>query len=769
MSEAKDMGGVVVGENMSFLDASEKVSGEPLYLDDLQLPGMLVGAALRSEHAHAEVLSVDAEAARALDGVIAVLTGEDVPENPRQTPHKRGTPLIVSDRVLYMGDVLALVAAETHEAAAEALRLIRVAYKPLPVVVDPRESLSAGSPKIWPEGNLLNHGKIRKGDIEEAFRAADVIIENEYRTPPVDHLYLEVEAGCVAPLPGGSYQVWCSTQQPFLIRNNVARVLGLKGESAVRFIQTLPGGAFGGKNEASLDVSLRAALLARATGRPVKLTYSREESLIASAKRHSSIIRYKSGATRDGRLVAVEIEIYLDKGAYAASGGDTPPAFKRAIYHCCGPYDVPNAKVDVYIVHTNHPYGGQMRGPGCPQVHFACEQQMDQIAKALGIDPIELRRINGLKQGSRTAWNQRLDESVGLLETLEKAEAASGWKNRGGSPRRAPDGRLRGFGVASCLYGTGNAYSPAEAHLFITSDGKIRVAAGVVDFGQGSKTVLCQIAAEALGIPFSEFTMGAVDTAIDPFGGTSSSSRVTMQGGMAVYRASLKAREELLRLGSRLLEVDAEDLELSGGVIQSKAHPETKVSLAQIADAYVTDELKQIGAADHIPPASVTDKETGLGHPYEVYGFGTQVAEVLVDPDTGEIEVTGVWAAHDVGKAISPMGVAQQIEGGVYMGIGFCLMEEIVQKDGRMHNPDMHGYLIPTVEDVPDILEAIIVEEPYSNGPYGAKGVGEQVTVPTAPAIANAVCDAIGIRFQELPLTPDRVVMAIAKAANGGN
>jgi CO/xanthine dehydrogenase Mo-binding subunit len=562
-------------------------------------------------------------------------------------------------------------------------------------------------------------------------------------------------------------QVWCSTQQPFLMRSNVARVLGLRAESDVRFIQTLPGGGFGGKNEASLDVTLRAALLARATGRPVKLVYSREESLIASAKRHSSIIHYRTGATKEGRLVASEVEVYLDKGAYAASGGDNPPAFKRATYHSCGPYDVPNAKVDVYCVHTNNPYGGQMRGPGCPQVHFAGEQQMDQLARVLGLDPIEFRRINGLKEGSRTAWNQRLDESVGLLETLEKAEAASGWKTRSGGSRRAADGRLRGFGVASCLYGTGNAYSAAEAYIFLTSEGKIRIAAGVVDFGQGSKTVLSQIASEVLDIPYGEFVMGVVDTAIDPFGGTSSSSRVTMQGGKAVYNAAIKAREELLRLGGRLLEVDPEDLELSGGVVRSKGHPGTKVTLAEMAAAFVTDELKQIGVADHIPPAAATDKETGLGQPYEVYGFGTQIAEVLVDPGTGEIEVVGVWAAHDVGKAISPMGVAQQIEGGVYMGLGFCLMEEIVQKDGRMFNPDMHGYLIPTSEDIPDALEPIIVEEPYSRGPFGAKGVGEMVTVPTAAAIANAVHDAIGIRFPELPLTPDRVAMAVARAKKG--
>jgi CO/xanthine dehydrogenase Mo-binding subunit len=524
----------------------------------------------------------------------------------------------------------------------------------------------------------------------------------------------------------------------------------------------LPGGAFGGKNESSIEISVRAALLAHAAQKPVKLVYSREESLISSSKRHSAIIRSRTGATKDGRLVAVEVEIYLDKGAYSASGGDTPPAFKRATYHAAGPYDVPNVHVDVYCVHTNHPYGGQMRGPGVPQVTFACEQQMDQIAAALKIDPIELRRINGLKVGSRTSANQYLPESVGLLKTLGQVEESSGWLKRNGSPRREADGRLRGFGVASCMYGTGNAYSPAEAHIHLKRSGKIRLAAGVVDFGQGSKTVLSQIAAEAMNIPFGEFEVGAVDSQIDPFGGTSSSSRVTMQGGKAVYLAAIKAREELLRLGGHLLEVDPQDLDISNGVVHSKSHPETKITLSKIAGKFVMDEMKQIGAADHIPPPAIVDKETGLGEPYEVYGFGTQAAEVLVDPDTGEIEVVGMWASHDVGKAISPMGVHQQIDGGVYMGLGFCLMEEIVQKEGRMHNPDMHGYLIPTVADIPGRLETSIVEEHYSNGPYGAKGVGEQVTCPTAAAIANAVYDATGVRFQRLPLSPDRVAMGIA-------
>lgn len=765
MAEAKDMGGSgAIGADFSFLDGPEKASGAAVYLDDLEFPGILIGKALRSAHAHAEILSIDTEKAKRIPGVVAVLTGEDLPGEPRQLPHPRAMPVIAHRRVRYTGEVVALVAAETHEAAAAALEAIRVRYKPLPVQTDPQKAMAKGAVKLWPEGNLLNTAKIRNGDIKSGFAAADVIVENIYRTPAVDHLYLEVESALAAPLPGGAIQIWGSTQQPFLVRQNAARVLGFKGEPEVRFTQTLPGGAFGGKSEASVDVCLRVAVLAQASRRPVKLVYSREESMIGSTKRHGAVIRSRMGAARDGRLLAIEVEVYLDKGAYAAGGGDNPPAFKRATYHAAGPYEISNVKVDVYCVHTNHPYGGQMRAPGCPQVNFACEQQMDLLAEALGIDPIEIRRINGLRIGSRTAWNQPLTESVGLMETLSKVGAASDWEKRGSRARRDGDGRLRGFGVACCHYGTGNAYAAAEANMFLLPDGKIQIAAGVVDFGQGSKTVLSQIASETMQVPFSEFRMEAVDTSIDPFGGTSTSSRITMQGGKAVYLASLKARQEILRLSGAFLEADPDDLTLEGGHVHSLSHPETSVSLADLAKKFVGDERKLIGVSDSIPPPARVDPETGLGSPYEVYGFGTQAAEVLVDPETGEIEVVNMWAAHDVGKAISPLGVVQQIEGGIHMGLGFCLMEEIVQKEGRMYNPDMHGYLIPTVVDMPGNIEAIIVEDPYSNGPYGAKGVGEQVTVPTAAAIANAVSDAVGVRFMELPLTPDRVALGIAAA-----
>lgn len=758
MAEAKDMGGAVVGTIQPFIDSKEKATGETFYLDDIVPEEVLVGRALRTPHAHALILSIDAEEAKKIPGIISIITGNDFDEEPRMTEHIKSTPLIARERVRYMGDVVALIAAETNEAADEALKKIVVKYKILKVTDNPIDGLKKNAPILFPDGNLLNHGKIRKGDLKKGFKLSDVVVEKEYRTPAIDHLYLEVESAIAMPLTEREYQIWGSTQQPFLVRQNVARILGLTGEGSVRFKQTTPGGAFGGKSEASLDVCLRAALLARASRRPVKLVYSREESMIGSTKRHPSVVRSRLGSSKDGMLMACEIEIWLDKGAYVANGGDTPPAFKRALYHSPGPYQIPNVKVDVYCVHSNNPYGGQMRGPGCPQVHFACEQQIDELSSLLDIDPIHFRTKNGLQKNTKTAWNQVLPESVGLIESLQKVASVSNWKSKKNRKQKETDGRLRGIGVASCLYGTGNAYSPAEAHVFLTSKGKIRVAAGVVDFGQGSKTVLNQIASETLDIPYDQIMMENVDTSLDPFGGTSSSSRITMQGGKAVLNASVKARDELLRLASFLLEANPEDLELFNGVVRSKSLVGKEINLQDIAKGFVSDELKLLAASDSIAPPAKIDKETGLGDPYEVYGFGSQVAEILLDSETGEIEVVGVWAAHDVGKAINPMGVLQQIEGGVYMGLGFCLMEEIIQKNGVMFNPDMHGYLAPTGLDIPDCIKGYIVEDHYSNGPYGAKGVGEQVNVPTAAAVANALFDATGKRFTILPLSPDRIV-----------
>ncbi|MFQ5895429.1 MAG: xanthine dehydrogenase family protein molybdopterin-binding subunit [Nitrospinota bacterium] len=758
----------VVGQRVRFQDAPEKALGTALYLDDLQLPGMLVGRALRSARSHARILAVRAERARRVPGVACVLTAEDIGGEVLLSTYPHDPPVIAAHKVRCRGDVVALVAAESPDAAEEALSLIEVAYEPLPAVDDPLQALAPGAPKLFPEGNLLNHGKVRKGEGAGGFRYADVVAEGEYRTPCVDHLYLEVEGACAAFGPDGSLTLWAASQQPFSVRKHLARALGLKGEGRVRFIQTLPGGAFGGKSEAALDAGLRAAFLARAAGRPVKLVYSREESLIASSKRHPMVIRYKTGATRGGKLVAAEVEVYLDKGAYTAYGGKKPPAFHRATFHCTGPYEIPHVHVDVFCAHTNNPYGGQMRAPGCPQVHFACEAQMDALARLLHMDPLELRRRNALRPGSRTASGQRLGESVGLVETIDKAAARFGWADRAGLPRRAPDGRLRGFGAACCWYGTGNAYSGSEAHFFLTAEGTFRLATGVVDFGQGSKTVLSQMAAEVLGVPYGLLHMGNVDTALDPFGGTSTSSRITMQVGNAVVRAAEAAREELKRLAAEMLEVDPSDLELAGEGVRSRSHPETRVSFAELARRCVMDERRLLARGAWEPPAVKLEEDTGQGNLWEVYAFGTQCVEVLVDSDTGEVEVTRVVAAHDVGRAISPLGVEQQVEGGVYMGLSFGLMEELVQRGGQVLSPDLASYLVPTALDVPDRVESLLVESAYPGGPFGAKGAGEPPNVPTAAALASAVEDATGLRLRELPLTAERVRMGLRAVRERG-
>ncbi len=551
--------------------------------------------------------------------------------------------------------------------------------------------------------------------------------------------------------------VWGPTQQPFAARRLIALALGHSDVESVRYVQTLPGGAFGGKSEASADVGVRASLLAQAAGRAVKLVYSREESIETSTKRHPSLIQYKTGAASDGLLRAVQIEIYLDKGAYSAFGGATPPALRRSTQHSPGPYQIPNVRVDVYCVHTNNPLGGQMRAPGVPQVTFACESQMDRLAEALGMDPLRLRQVNALETGAVTVFGQTLRESVGLKECLDRVSEAVGWGEKPDSGNGA-DGWRRGRGVACAWYGTGNAYGSAAAQIYMTEAGGFQLAAGVVDFGQGSKTVLSQMAAEAMGVSLDRFFAETVDTSFDPAGGTSTSSRITMQAGRAAVAAGESARGEILRLAGEYLEADPQDLDLMEDEVFSRGHPDASVGLDALAKKFVTDKQRLIGSGTWEPRPAVIDPETGQGEPWAVYAFGVQAAEVEVNPETGEVRLLRIVAAHDVGRAIHPQGVEMQIDGGVYMGASFGLMEELVLKDGVVENPDLAAYLLPSSLDVPDEIEPILVESPYSGGPYGAKGAGEPPVVPTAAAIAAAIWDAVGVRVYDLPITAEKIV-----------
>ena len=754
-----------VGQRVTRADGLEKVRGEPLYYGDFNLPGMLYGRVLRSQYPHALILGVDTSRAKALPGVAAVAVAADIPGAKKIGTRARpgDQPILCQDKVRFIGDAIALVAAETLEIAGQALELIEVRYEELPPLLDPKEAMLPGAPRVHEDrDNVVHHFKLRKGDAAAAFAGCDVIVENVYETPLVEHAYLEVE-GCMADKSGPMMTVWTPTQWGFVIREQIAAMLDCPSE-AVRVITTNAGGAFGGKNDACSDTACRAALLAHLTGRPVKLVYSRDESIISSSKRHAARVEYKTGADKNGRLLAIEARAYLNKGAYAGVGVLIPPAgglTAKSGFHLPGPYDIPNVHVDVYNVYTNLPFGGAMRGLGAPQMAFAHESQMDELAHRLGIDPVEIRLLNGLEAGKRTASNQLLESSVGLKETIRKAAERAGW-NSFRQEKRA-EGRIRrGMGIASFVFSTALGAWPefANATMEVDANGRIIVRAGIDELGQGSRTALAQIAAQALEVPVERIQMAKRgDTTADRDSQLTVASRGTIMGGNAILAAAKETRQTMLEMAAHYFDLKPEQMVAIDGEFHQIDGP-AKLSLQDLLAYCFRCGRRLLGKGWWCVPKVKIDPETNQGNPYHAYAWGTQIAEVEVDTRTGMIQVKRVVCAQDVGKAINPAIVEAQMQGGVSMGLGFALSEELVLNKGRVLNPSLANYLIPTAADTPEIV-SIIVEDPYPNGPFGAKGVGEPGTVPTAGAIANAVFDAVGVRMTRLPITAERVWRAL--------
>ncbi|MGA3128477.1 MAG: xanthine dehydrogenase family protein molybdopterin-binding subunit [Candidatus Korobacteraceae bacterium] len=762
-----------IGKSVRRADGREKVRGEAIFYGDLSLPNMLHGRVKRSLYPHARILSIDTSRAKALPGVVVVATAEDIP-GVRALGRMRDQSILCDDKVRYIGDGVALVAAETSDIAAHALELIDVQYEELPGVFSPKEAMLPGAPLVHEshesKDNILRHFKLRKGDADNAFKNCDIIIEDTYRTQTVEHAYLEVEGAVANKEADGSMTVWVGCQYVFKARDNVADMLNLPFER-VRVINTNAGGGFGGKDDAGFDASCRAALLSHLAGRPVKLVYSRDESIISSTKRHASIIEYKTGATKDGRLQAVEVRVYLNKGAYSSVGLNMPPAgglTNKTGYHAAGPYVIPNVKVDVFNVYTNCPAGGAFRGFGVPQATFAYESQIDELARRLGMDPVEIRLLNGLEAGSRTCSNQLLESSVGYKESIIQGAAAAGWKQfRADKAKHPATGKIRrGMGLGSFVFATSPGLWPeyGNAQMEIDRTGTIVVRAGIQELGQGSRTVLAQVAAQALGIPFEHFVMAKVgDTAVDQDSLHTVSSRGTIMGGNAIIRAAKEARQTLLEMAADLMDLPLEQVELSDGQFRqiggSKVVPPKEVLLYSYRCG-----RKLIGKGWWCVPKIKIDPETAQGNPFHIYAYGAQFIEVEVNTETGEVKVIRVIAAQDVGKALNPELVRAQVQGGVVMGLGYSLLEEIVLKNGYVMNPSLAHFLIPTAADVPEIVP-VVVEDPYPEGPFGAKGVGEPGMVATAAAIAAAVYDAVGVRIKQLPVTAERVWKALQEKA----
>ena len=748
-----------VGARVPRLDGAEKVTGEALFGADVRLPGMLAARLLLSPHPHARILRVDAGKARRLPGVKAVLTAKEAPAG-RFGRFVKDESLFASDRVRFAGERVAAVAAVDEETAAEALSLIRVDYEPLPALLGAEEAMAEGALLLHPYlasygafpgnvrfGNVPCRIRIKSGGAEEALARAPHVFEDEFETQPVHQGYLEPRACAVKPEAGGRFTVWTPTQGVFAVRASLADALGI-GLSRLRVIGTHVGGAFGGKQAHMLEAV--ALLLAGRAGRPVRIVLSREEETRTGNPRHPLRIRLETGVGADGLLLARRARIVADTGAYTTTG---PNVLGKASYTVVGPYRVPNVSVEALLVYTNHVPSGSFRGLGVPQAAFASEVQMDRIARALGMDPIELRLRNAFREGDRDATGNRL-YGVGLTATIQRAARAADWERR---ERRPYEG-----------YPTGGG--PSGATIRANEDGSFHLAVGSVDLGTGAATLVAQVAAQELGVPMGRLVVTNADTDTTPFDLTAGGSRTTFNIAHAMRNAAGDLKRQVLEEAAGALEASPEDLEFAEGFARVKAEPGRRVSLKEaIARSHKQGQGPLIGRGSHTGRNPAHDPSTVEGHPEPARPapeFATQIAHVRVNPETGEVEVLRLVNAQDVGFAINPLQLEGQMEGGAVQGLGYALSEDLPREGGRVSAPGLEHMLMPTSLDV-GAVESLIVEEPAFDGPYGAKGAGETPIIPTAAAVANAVADAVGEPVRELPLTPERVLRAVRRAGGG--
>ncbi|MDA1000655.1 MAG: xanthine dehydrogenase family protein molybdopterin-binding subunit [bacterium] len=730
-----------VGTSPTKEDALAKALGETLYSDDRRLPGEVFVQVIRARMAPARVKKIDPRAALAIPGVLCVLTAKDIPgANEGRYPNY---PVLVEETVSGIGDAIAIVGAETRDLAREAAEKVRVLYEPLPGAYD----------FLAPEGEVLCDWKTEKGDVEAGFRAADFIAENAYFSACLDHAFIEPEGGLAWMDERGVMNI-CVPTQAIENAQKVAHTLALP-ESRVRLICPMVGGAFGGKEHPLLGDFL--ALAALRTGRPARMAYTREETIRTGSKKHPFQMHYRTGATKDGKLTAVEVDIIADSGSY--------PTMSRGLVlgGLCisgGPYEIPNARGRARAVATNNPFTEAMRGVGANQVCFAYESQMDEVAAGIGMDPAAFRRRNFIQKGGTLMQKQKVPTKVILPEIMDKVEASM---KRNARPKKAGPWR-RGVGYAANLAGYGRPRNEGEAYLSIQDDGSVSLRAGATDVGAGQTQTYRQIAAEALGLSLESVTAVMSDSEITPFCGITAGSRQTLISGGATYRAGIALRGRLLQGAAELFEAAVDDLEIEGGKIFVRAAKDRSVTVPE-----AVKKCKQMGLVLHDTGKMILGKHEYEGN--EQYGdaggwmdytFGVHAAEAEVNIETGEIRLLDYRAAHDVGQAINRQHVEGQFEGGAMMGIGHALMEEIITKDGVPLTDHFEGYIIPTAMETP-AWEDIIAESGEGFGPYGAKGIGEPPCAAAAAAVANAVSNAIGARITRIPITPDHVMEVLGK------
>ncbi len=744
-------------------DALAQVTGREVYAGDMQLEGMLYGKIVWSEHPHAQILGIDTTAAEAVPGVVKVITHKDVPGQNIFGSMGYDQPVLAEDRVLFVGEPVAAVYAETEEAAAAAAARVKVDYHPLPGLFTPQRSLEPGAPVLKGENNVFHRTLVEKGDVEAGFAQAEIVIEDDYRTQAIEHAFLETEGG-IGVMDGDCVTVYQATQWPPGDRMQLADILGLPIER-VRMVQTPVGGAFGGKMDLTVQPFL--ALGTYLTGRPVKLVLDRTESIRMHVKRHPFWMHYKLGATRQGKIVALQAQLVADGGAYRSTSDDV---LEQATVFSSGPYEIPNVRVTGVSVRTNNVPCGAMRGFGAQQITFAMESQVDRLAQVLGLDPFDVRRMNMYQEGSTLVTGQTLKQSVGAKLVLEAAEAEL---RRWRLPEQKPGKRL-GIGVAAGMknvgLGIGNDDS-VHVSLELQEDGSLMLRHGAIDLGQGSNSAMCEIAARVMGIHYDRVHFVTGDTREGRDGGITAASRQTHITGQATFEVSTMFHAQLLQYAAQVYNADAARIKLTAdGELIDLEREERLGDLADLAAA-ARERGEQVQVAHHYVPAPTyrilslqQRQEKGLSDDdyanYPAFCYGCQVAVVEVDEKTGQVDVLKVIAAHDTGAPIRPTSVEGQIEGGVVMGLGYALGEEFLQVDGRILTDSLHKLAIPRSTN-PAEVTAIIVQDPHPRGPFGAKGVGEGAYMPTAPAVINAIDNAIGVRITSLPATRDKVLLGL--------
>ena len=788
----------IIGASPQRIEGRAKVTGAATYVDDMQFgPNLLHGMLKHSPIPHGIIVRIDVSKARALPGVRVVVTGEDFPGFTGL--YLKDRRIFALDRVRYVGDTIAAVAADTPEIAQQAIDLIEVEFEPLPGVFDPEFGASPEAPLIHPDlanyeavpfifpqpgTNISNWFKVRKGDMDRGWAEADLVYEHKYRVPHIQHVPLETHV-CVAQQDpsGGKITLWSSSQSPFAQRNLIAKALHIS-HSKLRVITPYVGGGFGCKAGISME-GAAVALAMNAKGRPVKLRMTREEEFYTTFVRQGLVAIIKMGMTRDGRITAMQNRFYWDGGASTEYGTNITRA---AGYSGTGPYYVPNIHVDSLCVYTNHPIGGAMRGFGMPEIHWGIEQHIDQMAEKLGLDPVQVRLINCLKDGDETLTGMIM-HPTGLSQCIQKAAEAIGWTSppapllRGEGSHTPPSlagrgaggvGKRRGKGLAAMWKAPAMPPNPgSSATVRMNEDGTATVSIGGVDIGQGALTAMAQLAAEGLGVKIEDVRVNTVDTDYSPYEWQTVASRLTWSMGNAVLQAAENARLQILQTVAEAWDEDINDLDIIDGQVISYRSEESRSLRDIVVYGMQRPDGTWIGGPvlgrGQFMPQYVTplDAETGQG-PRAVVHFttGCQAVEVEVDDETGEVRVLKIVSAYDVGRAINPDMVRTQMEGGAVQGMSTALLEGIIfDGQGVPRNPNFTDYRIATAVDAPLEIESIIVEVPQDDGPFGARGIGEHPMVPTAPAIANAVHNAVGIRIDSMPITSEKVWRELAKQA----